>query len=109
MDKMTKIALNEMGFKTHSKPVTSEFVRREFEFSKGATLEDVYKNCSFAKKQAFVYCKELAKECDAINFAILGANCMMFSVIFTFTLNGYKFFAHITKSYNHCYEVCEDE
>lgn len=109
MDKMTKIALQEMGFKVHQKPIDIEIVRREFKYSKGVTLEDVYKSCSLAKKQAFDYCKELAKECGAINFAISGANCMMFSVIFTFTLNGFKFFAHITKSYNHCYEVVEDE
>lgn len=109
MDNLTRIALNEMGFTTHKKPITAEMVRREFKFSKGNTLEDVYKNCSQAKKQAFDYCKELAKECGAINFAISGANCMVFSVIFTFTLNGYKFFAYITKSYNHCYEVVEDE
>lgn len=108
MDKMTKIALQEMGFKVHQKPVDAETVRREFKYSKGTTLEEVYKNCSSAKKQAFDYCKELAKECDAVNFAISGANCMMFSVIFTFTLNGYKFFAHITKSYNHCFEVRDD-
>lgn len=109
MDKLTRIALNEMGFTTHKKTITLEMVRRKFKFSQGATLEDVYKNCSFAKKQAFDYCKELAKECDATNFAISGANCMMFSVIFTFTLNGYKFFAHITKAHNHCFEVVEDE
>ena len=109
MDKMTKIALQEMGFTTHKKLVTKEFVRREFKFSKGATLEDVYKNCSSAKKQAFYYCAKLAGECDAKDFAIFGANCMTFSVIFTFTLNGYNFFAHITKSYNHCYQVVENE
>ena len=109
MDKLTRIALNEMGFTTHKKPITAEMVRREFKFSKGSTLEDVYKNCSSAKRQAFDYCKRLAAECDAVNFAISGANCMTFSVIFTFTLNGYKFFAHITKAYNHCFEVIDDE
>lgn len=109
MDKLTKVALQEMGFKVHTKPIEKEMVRREFKYSKGTTLEEVYKNCSSAKKQAFDYCKELAKECDAVGFAILGANCMTFSVIFTFTLNGYKFFAHITRSYNHCYEVIDDE
>ena len=109
MDKITKIALQEMGFKVHQKPIDVEIVRVEFKRSKGTTLEDVYKNCSQAKRQAFDYCKELAKKCDAINFAISGANCMTFSVIFTFTLNGFKFFAYITKSYNHCYQVVEDE
>jgi hypothetical protein len=108
MDKLTKIALQEMGFKVHIKPIAKEMILREFKYSKGTTLEEVYKNCSSAKKQAFDYCKKLAAECDADNFAISGANCMMFSVIFTFTLNGYKFFAHITKAYNHCYEVCDE-
>ena len=76
----------------------------------GTRLNDVYGSYSKAKELAYDYCVRLCKKYDGEQFAIVGANCMTFSVMFIFTNpeNGRRMLAHITRDHNHAYYIDND-
>jgi len=64
------------------------------------SLDEVYQSYSCAKENAWSYCKNLMKEYDGSGLAILGHNCMTFSVGFIGYINGLKHFFYITRDYD---------
>lgn len=72
---------------------------------KNGCLFDVYGSFSQAKQRAYDYCIKLANDLGGRGFSIMGANCMQFTVGFTFSIDNKKYFAYITKDYNRYYEI----
>ena len=50
-----------------------------YERSKATELTDVYKKCSYKKKQAYAECRTHASEHNAENMRIIGGNSCIFS------------------------------
>lgn len=50
-----------------------------YERSKATELTDVYKKCSYNKKQAYAECRTHATEHNADNMRIISYNCNFFS------------------------------
>lgn len=50
-----------------------------YERSKATELTDVYKKCSYNKKQAYAECRTHASEHNAENMRIISHNCNFFS------------------------------
>ena len=75
--------------------------------SYGTTLDNVYRDASAKKRDAYIQARKLFVACDGEEFAISGASCQMFSCMWFFTNpdNGRRMLAHITKDYNHAYYV----
>ena len=77
------------------------------------SLEHCYNSFSYAKQQAWNYCKELENEYDGYNLKIIGYNSMQFSVGFVGEISDVitgelkKAFFYITKSYDR-YILTED-
>ena len=63
-------------------------------------LDDLYKNASHYKENAYFYCRDLYFKLNGYDFKIIGGNSMTFSVGFKFVENGIEYFAYITKDYN---------
>ena len=75
-------------------------VYKSYKLSDYYTLNDLYKNASYYKQQAYNYCRDLYRKLNGYDFKIIGGNCMTFSVGFKFIENDIEYFAYITKDYN---------
>lgn len=73
---------------------------KSYKWSDYYTLDDLYKNASIYKHNAYRYCRDLYYKYNGYDFKIIGGNSMTFSVGFKFIENGIEYFAYITKDYN---------
>lgn len=65
-------------------------------------LNDCYKSCSSAKKQAWNSWKNFVKDLNEIHFhGVSSHNCNFFSLCFDFILDGKKAYCHITPFHNY--------
>lgn len=71
----------------------------------GHTLDDVYGSYSYAKAQAYNYCRYLCDKYDGYDFCITSANTFAFTVSFDFINpnDNRPMRAIITRAYNHAY------
>ncbi|MBQ8793937.1 MAG: hypothetical protein IJZ63_04240 [Clostridia bacterium] len=84
--------------KTNSKIIKDAY--RKYLDSSYYDLYDCYSSCSYAKREAMDYCKELANEYLGYNLKIIGFNTSTFSVGFIGQMDGKKIFVYITKNLN---------
>ena len=68
--------------------------------SKTKTLGECYKNCSYRKERAFMYCMDLCTKYNGTDLRIIGYNCSTFSVGFIGYVNNRKAFIYITAWYD---------
>lgn len=69
-----------------------------YENATARTLYDVYDNFSYAKANAFEYCKRLMADKNGRGLKILGANCFMFTAAFKYEVDGVEYLMYITKN-----------
>ena len=61
------------------------------------TLDEVYGSYSYAKANAYEYCRAREREFSSYDGVITGHNCMTFSYAFTGMCEGKKYLIYITK------------
>lgn len=68
-------------------------------------LREAYGRCSWAKINAFEYCRNLESSCRAYNGRIVSYNTCMFTYGFTCEIDGQAWFVYITKDHDYAIKM----